>query len=119
MQCIAAKEQTREVATEVTVINKFAISPEAIDAFLAEFRAHRDLLAAQPGFLDGALYRKVDGPGRFTIVNLARWGSVEALRSARDALVRAYAARGEDPSSAYRRLGVEADLATYQALESY
>lgn len=101
------------------VINKFVVPDEALDAFLGEFAAHRAFLAAQPGFLRGALYRKSGGPGRYNIVNVAFWETAAALQKARDAMGAHYAQSGADPGGVYRRLGVEADIATYTALEDY
>ena len=103
----------------VTVINKFVVPEEAVEAFLDEFSEHRAFLAAQPGFLSGALYRKAGGPGRFNLVNRARWESAGHLAAAREALGKLYEARGSDPGALYRRLGVEADIASYSEIVTY
>jgi heme-degrading monooxygenase HmoA len=103
----------------VTVINKFVVSETAMPAFLEEFARHRSVLAAQPGFESGTLYRQQGGPGRFNIVNVAHWASAEALDAARKVLGAQYAAKRSDPGAEYERLGVEADHGLYGAIESY
>jgi heme-degrading monooxygenase HmoA len=101
------------------VINKFVVPDGAREAFLAEFAEHRRFLAARPGFRKGALYVKESGPGRFNFVNVAFWESPEALAAARQALGAHYAQAGGSPGDLYARLGVEADLGAYAALEEY
>jgi heme-degrading monooxygenase HmoA len=103
----------------MTVMNKFAASEDVIEPLLEELAAHRTVLAEQPGFLNGAVYRQVGGPGRFNVINVAHWESPEAFEAARKVLADAYAEKGSTPVARYGELGVEADHGAYAEVVSY
>jgi heme-degrading monooxygenase HmoA len=103
----------------VTVINKFVIPDEVLAEFLTEFTEHRSVLAQQPGFISGKLFKQISGPGRFNIVNFAVWQDEQSLHAARAALGVHYRAHGTDPSSRYRAFGIETDIASYTEIETY
>jgi heme-degrading monooxygenase HmoA len=45
------------------------------ERFLAGWRAARDVLATQRGYLGTRLYRGVEATARFRFINVARWSS--------------------------------------------
>jgi heme-degrading monooxygenase HmoA len=65
----------------VTLINPFEVPAGDDERFVAQWRAARDVLAAQPGYLGTRLHRAV-APADFRFVNIARWSSPLAFAKA-------------------------------------
>lgn len=76
-------EQPRAAATEpVTLINVFEIPAEQVPAFIAEWDERSRIMSAYPGFRDAVLHRAVSPEGRFQLVNVAHWDSLQAYTEA-------------------------------------
>ena len=58
----------------VVLINPFEVPDDDDEAFLAAWKAARDVLAANRGYLGTRLHRSL-GPADFRFVNVARWSS--------------------------------------------
>lgn len=58
------------------------------------------------------------GPGRFNFVTLVEWQSQSAMEAAKTAVMAAHAKSGFSPQDLFVRLGIEADIANYTAIES-
>lgn len=65
----------------VILINAFEIAEEDEEACLAYWRAARDVMARQPGYIATRLHRAL-GPARFRFVNVAEFESAEHFRAA-------------------------------------
>jgi heme-degrading monooxygenase HmoA len=72
----------------VTLINVFIV-PEHLEAeFLAEWKKSCHTFSHTPGFIETHLHRNTGvGNGTFRFINIARWASAEAWRSAHQAYV--------------------------------
>jgi heme-degrading monooxygenase HmoA len=66
----------------ITLINVFEISPDDVEHFLQEWRERAQFLRRQPGFRSLRLHRALNPDSRFQLVNVAEWGSAQALRAA-------------------------------------
>jgi quinol monooxygenase YgiN len=62
------------------VLNRFVVTPESQDAFVARAHAALAALAERPGYLSGRLTRALDDPSYWTLVT--EWESVGAYRRA-------------------------------------
>jgi hypothetical protein len=88
----------------VLVISRFQVPETEADAFRAGLEDALTVLAAQKGYVDGAIGRNVDDPGRWVLQT--RWvgpGAYRRALSAYDVKVRAWAllAQAVDEPSAY------------------
>ncbi|HEX6247655.1 MAG TPA: antibiotic biosynthesis monooxygenase family protein [Nocardioidaceae bacterium] len=90
------------------VVNRFRVPELEAEAFAADLGAARDLLAAKPGYVDGAVGRNVDDPTLWVLQT--RWTNVGSYRralSAYDVKIGAVPllSRAVDEPSAYEELG--------------
>ncbi len=97
------------------VVNRFRVPDDEAGSFRADLAAARDLLAAQPGYVDGSLGRNLDDPGLWVLVT--RWESVGAYRralSAYDVKLHAWTTLGRalDEPGAFEDAEPGADLNT-------
>lgn len=97
------------------VVNRFRVVDAEAPSFQADLAAARDLLAAQPGYVDGSLGRNLDDPGLWVLVT--RWESVGAYRralSAYDVKLHAWTTLGRalDEPGAFEDAEPGADLNT-------
>jgi heme oxygenase (mycobilin-producing) len=73
------EEQSRQ---PLVLINAFEVPPEADDEFIRGWKAAREYLEAQPGYVDTALQRAVSPDADFRFVNVGRWESPQAFQAA-------------------------------------
>ena len=66
----------------VTLINVFEIEPDKLESFLAGWRERATLMSKQPGFRSLRLHRALSPDSRFQLVNVAEWGTADALHGA-------------------------------------
>ena len=97
------------------VVNRFRVGADEASAFRTDLATARDLLAAQPGYLDGSLGRALDDPELWLL--LTRWESVGAYRralSAYDVKLHAWTTLGRalDEPGAFEDAEPGADLNT-------
>lgn len=79
---------TGGATAEVTLINAFEV-PEGREAeVIAAWEAAHDFLSRQEGYIDTRLHRALGPEARFTLVNLARWESPAAFRTAAEKMRR-------------------------------
>jgi heme-degrading monooxygenase HmoA len=78
----ANSRRTGAPDTAVTFINIFEISPDHLDAFIAEWEQRAVLLSTKPGFIDSRLHRAHRSETRFQLVNVSHWTSREAWEAA-------------------------------------
>lgn len=68
--------------TPVVLINAFEVPVEDDERFVAGWERAKELLRAQPGFIDAALHRSLASDAEFRYVNVAHWASPAAFRAA-------------------------------------
>ena len=61
-------------------MNRFRVEQSDAEAFRGDVQAAIDLLAARPGYVDGAVGRNVDDPGLWVLQT--RWENVGSYRRA-------------------------------------
>jgi heme-degrading monooxygenase HmoA len=71
------------VQDPVTVINAFSVPGGKEDLFLARWKVGVGIMAAQPGFIQGRMFRALDKSADPAFVNIVQWASGEALAQAR------------------------------------
>jgi heme-degrading monooxygenase HmoA len=99
-------------------VDKFVVPQAAREEFLQRVGDTHRILRQQPGFVRDALLEQVAGPGRFNIVTVVEWDSQAAIDAARSAVMKAHAESGFNPQETMARLGVEADIANYRAVDA-
>jgi len=67
---------------ECTAIVAYEVMAEDVDKFLNAWRKANDYLSGQDGFLSTALHRAASAAPDFRFVNIAKWNSADAFRSA-------------------------------------
>jgi heme-degrading monooxygenase HmoA len=73
-------QQMNEKGGPVVLINKFDVSPEDIDRFLAAWTADAAVMKREPGFVSTQLHRGIAGSSVF--INYAVWESTEHFKRA-------------------------------------
>lgn len=68
----------------VTLINVFEIPAEQVDAFIEGWAERARIMSTRPGFRDAMLHRALSPDGRFQLVNVGHWDSVEAFTAAQE-----------------------------------
>jgi heme-degrading monooxygenase HmoA len=71
------------VQEPVIVINTFSVPAGREDLFLARWKVGVGVMAAQPGFIQGQMFRAMDESAELSFVNIVKWASGEALAQAR------------------------------------
>lgn len=98
----------------VTLINAIEVPAESIEQFTSDWKADRDFMVRQPGFIDGALYRSLQSDTRFRFVNVARWETEDDWKAAIEAGEKHRAGKGIDRLSDWTDLGIKLFPAIYR-----
>jgi heme-degrading monooxygenase HmoA len=109
---------TLDTPPHIYRVDKFVVPAAARREFLGKVRSTHQLLKAQPGFVRDVVLEQASGPGRFNFVTLVEWQSQSAMDAAKAAVTAAHATSGFDPQKLLARLGIEADIATYTAIDA-
>lgn len=72
----------RTVDHPFVFVNAFEIPADQVDAFLTGWQDRADFMRRQPGFRGYRMLRAMLPDSRFQLINVARWDSVEAFRTA-------------------------------------
>ena len=78
----------------LVLINLFAMPPELVDGFVAQWPDSTAAAATANGFRGTKLHRAIDPDAPFPLVNIARWDSVEDWRAT---VARHFSGFGEGP----------------------
>jgi heme-degrading monooxygenase HmoA len=79
-----APKPDRVVDGPVTLMNRFAVTPDRDEAFHALWESTSEYFRAQPGFVSLRLHRAVSSEAEYRWVNVATWESEAAFRAAHD-----------------------------------
>lgn len=66
----------------VTFINVFEIPADRVSGFLEGWAERARIMSTKQGFRDTRLHRALSPEGRFQLINVAHWDSVEAYAAA-------------------------------------
>jgi heme-degrading monooxygenase HmoA len=95
------------------LIDTFVVPEESKSEFLNRSRQIQTFLRTLPGFVEGFLYEKVDGTGRFNVVTTAVWENEAAYENARKATAEEFRKTGFNPQELMKRLKIEVERAVY------
>ena len=108
------EERMSEDAMQKVLIDTFVVPEESKSELLDRSRQVQVFLRTLPGFVEGFLYEKVDGSGRFNIVTTAVWESDTAYENARKATAEEFQRIGFNPQETMKRLKIEVERAVYR-----
>jgi heme-degrading monooxygenase HmoA len=100
-------------STSLFRVDKFAVPPASLGAFLERVQSVDRLLARQPGCRQNILLTQTEGPGEFNVVTIVEWASAEAMARAKATMQVHYASEGFAPAVFMKSLGVRGDLSVY------
>jgi heme-degrading monooxygenase HmoA len=92
---------------EKVLIDQFIVPDAALDEFLEAVRTTTPFLRSLPGYVEGWIYTKESGPGRYNIVTTAVWANEEAYQAAKTAALAEYSRINFNPQEVIKRLGVQ------------
>lgn len=99
-------------------IDKFSVPRNSREEFLSAVRSTHVFLRTLPGFSRDMIVENTSEDGRYSYVTLAEWESEEAINMARIAVQGFHKLNGFDPQTFWKRLGVKAELASYQPVDT-
>jgi heme oxygenase (mycobilin-producing) len=83
-------------SARITLINVIEAPAESIEQFISDWKADKDFMISQPGFIDGAFYCSLQSDPRFRFVNVAHWKSGDDWKAAIEAREKHGAGKGID-----------------------
>ena len=98
-------------------VDKFMVPSEGREEFLAAVTVTHELLRKQDGFLRDLVLEQRSGPRMFNFVTLAEWTGPEAIERASKGVADLHRQVGFDRQAFMSRLGVKADIGTYERLQ--
>ncbi|HJV62104.1 MAG TPA: antibiotic biosynthesis monooxygenase [Albitalea sp.] len=103
------------MSTSLFRVDKFAVPPASLPAFLERVREIHRLLGAQPGCKQNLVLTQAEGTSEFNVVTIVEWADAAAMAQARTTVQAHHAREGIDPAALMRRLGIRGDLSVYAA----
>lgn len=97
-------------------IDKFNVPGSARQEFVDRVNNIHEFLRTLPGFIQDSVLEQTGGPGEFNFITIVIWEGMEAIEAARKAVTARYEEIGFNPQELIARLGIKADLATYQQI---
>jgi heme-degrading monooxygenase HmoA len=95
------------------LIDTFVVPEESRAMFLDRSRQVQAFLRTLPGFVEGFLYEKVEGTGRFNVVTTAVWENEAAYENAKKLAAEEFRKTGFDAQEMMKRLKIEVERAVY------
>jgi heme-degrading monooxygenase HmoA len=109
---------TTDTLPHIYRVDKFVVPAAARQEFLGKVRSTHQLLKAQPGFVRDVVLEQSSGPGKFNFVTMVEWQSQSAMEAAKVAVMAVHAKSGFSSQAMFARLGIEADIADYEAMDA-
>ena len=66
----------------ITLINPFEVPSEKLNETILMWEKARDFLQQEPGYISTALHQSLAPDARFSLINIAKWESVETFKAA-------------------------------------
>jgi len=98
---------------EIVLIDTFVVPDESRAGLLETSRAIQNLLKTLPGFVEGFVYEKTAGDGRYSVVTTAVWKDNDAFENAKKAVPGRLQALGINPQEKMRALNVQVERGVY------
>ena len=99
---------------EKILIDKFIVPETSKASFLESAHRVQRFLKTLPGFVEGFLYEKKEGEGRYNYVTTAVWESEKAFNEAKSVAATEFSKKGIDPQKAMNELEFERERAVYE-----
>ncbi len=99
-------------------IDKFQVPAAARAELLQNLQRTHKVIQAQPGFIQDFIFEQISGPGTFNFITMVVRESADALNAAKQRVTAHHAATGFNPHELFARLGIQADIANYTAIEA-
>lgn len=98
-------------------VDKFFVPDHAKEEFLSRVRETHELLRTLPGFVSDVVVEKTAGNSSFNYVTIAEWETQEAIEAAKREIDAMREKNHFNPQEMLDRLGIQADLANYKAID--
>jgi heme-degrading monooxygenase HmoA len=98
-------------------LDRFVVPAAAREELLTRVNQTHEILRRQPGFLQDFLLERPGEDGATIIVTMVEWDSRETVDRVIPIVQAAHREMGFNPKETIARLGVTAELGTYQAIE--
>src|ERR1700747_2999034 len=99
---------------EKILIDKFIVPETSKASFLESARKVQSFLKTLPGFVEGFLYEKREGEGRYNFMTTAGWENETAFDNARKSVAAESKRQAVDPEKAMKELRIERERAVYE-----
>ena len=109
---------TTDASQHIYRVDKFVVPAAARQEFLGRVRSTHQLLKVQPGFVRDVVLEQSSGPGRFNFVTVVEWQSQSTMGAAKAVVMATHAKSGFNSQEMFARLGIEADIANYTAIDT-
>lgn len=77
-----ASETVNSESQKVVLINTFEVAKGEDENVLSAWKAARDFLATQKGYINTRLHKNINPEGKFLYINVAEWESPAAFQAA-------------------------------------
>jgi heme-degrading monooxygenase HmoA len=101
-------------AMQKVLIDTFVVPEESKSMFLDQSRRVQAFLRSLPGFVEGFLYEKIEGNGRFNLVTTAVWENDAAYDNAKKATAEEFRRTGFNPQEMMKQLKIQVERAVYR-----
>lgn len=98
-------------------VDKFAVPPASMRAFLDRLRQVHKVLETLPGCSQSVVLTQSGGSDEFNVVTIAQWVDEAAAANARVAMQAYYRDEQFDADAFMRRLGVRGDFSVYDPVD--
>lgn len=105
------------MASKIYRVDKFIVPHAAQQEFLEKVRATHELLRSLPGCTHELVLKQTSGPGSYNYVTVLEWSDMEAIEAAKIEAQKLHAKSNFRPQEMFDRLGIQADLGNYQAID--
>jgi hypothetical protein len=105
------------MTSQIYRVDKFIVPAAARQEFLAKVRTTHELLRSLPGCTQELVLEQTSGPGSYNYVTVLGWSDMAAIEAAKIAAQKLHAKTDFHPQEMFNRLGIQADLGNYQAID--
>ncbi|MEO6918136.1 MAG: antibiotic biosynthesis monooxygenase [Collimonas sp.] len=105
------------MTSQIYRVDKFIVPEAAQQEFLAKVRSTHALLRSLPGCTQELVLEQTSGPGSYNYVTVLGWSDLAAIDAAKIEVRKLHANTDFHPQEMFNRLGIQADLGNYQAID--
>lgn len=101
----------------VIFMDKFLVSSDVKEEFVARMNGNRDFIKELPGFVKDNVYEETAGNGTLVYITVAVWENEEALNQAKEAVQKEYERIEFNPAEFMEKLNIKVERGTYRELK--